>query len=64
MIFEEKYFSRYILLTDQTLLPYYFCFLKFWTLCVLQLFVAKSVMSKSQEKNGNISRMKRAFNMK
>ena len=35
MIFEEKYFSRYILLTNQTSLPECLYFLKYWAVCVL-----------------------------
>ena len=36
--FEEKYFLCYIPLTDQILLSDCFYFLKYWTICVLQLF--------------------------
>ena len=45
MIFEEKYFSCYILLTDQISLASCLYFLKYWATNVLQLFVAQSVMS-------------------
>ena len=45
VIFEEKYLSRYILLTDQILLPDFLYFLRFWEICVLQLFAVQSVTS-------------------
>ena len=35
MIFEEKYFSRYILLTDQISLSGCLYFVRHWTICVL-----------------------------
>ena len=37
MIFQEKRFSFYILLTDQFSLPYCLYFLRYWTKSVLQL---------------------------
>ena len=37
--FQEKCFSRYILLTDQISLPECPYFLRYWSICVLQLFV-------------------------
>ena len=38
MIFQEKCFSCYILLTDQILLSDYLYFSRYWAICVLQLF--------------------------
>ena len=35
MISQEKYFSFYILLTDQISLSGCLCFLRYWTICVL-----------------------------
>ena len=43
IIFEEKYFSCYILLTDQILLPDCLYFFRYWRICVLFLFVVQSV---------------------
>ena len=43
MIFEEKYFSRYILLTDQMLLLHFLYFLRYRVICVLQLSIVQSV---------------------
>ena len=40
MIFEEKYLSRYILSTDQILLPDCMYFLIYWAICALELFVS------------------------
>ena len=37
MIFEEKYFSCYILLTNQISLSGFFYFVKYWAICVLYL---------------------------
>ena len=37
MIFEEKYFSCYTLLTNQISLSGCFYFVKYWTICVLCL---------------------------
>ena len=37
--------SLYILLTDQTSLPDCLCFLRYWVICVLQLFVVQYVTS-------------------
>ena len=42
-IFEEKYFSGYILLTDQILLSGCLYFVRHWTICALQLFVNQVV---------------------
>ena len=39
MIFEEKYLSCYILLIDQVPLSGCFSFVRYWAICVLQLFV-------------------------
>ena len=39
IIFQEKYFSGYILLTGQVSFPGRLCFLRYWLICVLQLFV-------------------------
>ena len=39
IIFWEKCFSCYILLTDQISLPNCLYFLRYWSMCVLQLFV-------------------------
>ena len=39
MIFQEKCFSSYILLADQISLPDCLYFLRYWSVCVLQLFV-------------------------
>ena len=41
MIFQERCFSYYILLTDQTSLSDCFYFLRYWGICVLQLFVSQ-----------------------
>ena len=38
MIFEEKYFSFYILLPDQISLSDGLCFVRYWAICALQLF--------------------------
>ena len=46
MIFQQKCSSCYILLTDQILLPDCFYFLRYWAICVLQLFVNQVVTSK------------------
>ena len=45
LIFEEKYLSYYILLTDQISLSGCFCFVRYWAICVLQLFVNHVVRS-------------------
>ena len=45
MIFQEKCFSFYILLTDQLLLFHCLYFLRNWAICVLQLFVNQAVTS-------------------
>ena len=42
-IFQEKYFSGYILLTDHISLPDYLYFLRYWIICVLQLFASRVV---------------------
>ena len=41
----RKYFSLYILLTDQISLPDRFHFLRHWVICVLELFAVKSMTS-------------------
>ena len=43
--FLEKYFSCHILVTDQISLSDYLCFLGYWVICVLQLFVSQLIMS-------------------
>ena len=45
IIFQDKCFSCYILLTDQSSLPGSLCFLRYWTICVLQLFVSHALTS-------------------
>ena len=45
MIFLEKYFSCYILLTDQISLSDCLYFWKYWAICVLQLFANQAVTS-------------------
>ena len=40
MIFQEKCFSCYILLTDHNSLPDCLYFLRYWAICLLQLFVS------------------------
>ena len=45
MIFEERYFSRYILLIDQILLPDCPYFLRYWAIGVLSLSVCQFVTS-------------------
>ena len=42
---EKKYFSCYALLTDQISLPDCLSFLRYWSICVLQLFVNQVVAS-------------------
>ena len=83
MIFEEKYFSCYILLPEHISLPGCLCFVRYWAICVLQLFLNQVLTSlilklvlyfwssrflymtkKSRQKNLNILRMKRVFNVK
>ena len=44
--FQEKYFSCYILLTDQISLPTCLYFLRYWSIYVLQLFVNQVVTSR------------------
>ena len=44
-VFQEKYFSSYILLTDQVALSDCDYFLRYWRKCVLQLFVNQVVTS-------------------
>ena len=46
MIFQQKCFSCYILLTEQISLSNYVYFLRYWTIYVLQLFVNQGVASK------------------
>ena len=41
MIFGEKYFSCYILLTEETVLSGSLYFVRYWALCVLYLFFTK-----------------------
>ena len=45
MIFQQKCSSCYILSTDQISLPGCLYFLRYWTICVLQLFVIQVVTS-------------------
>ena len=45
MIFEEKYFSWYILSANPISLSGYLYFVKYWALCVLLLFVNQFVTS-------------------
>ena len=44
MIFQEKCFSCYTLLTDQISLSDCLYFLRYWSICLLQLFVNQAVM--------------------
>ena len=44
MIFEQEYFSCYILLTNQSSLTGCMYFMRYWAICVLQLFVKQVVM--------------------
>ena len=43
IIFEEKYFACYILLIDHISLSVYLYFVRYWEICVLQLFVNQVV---------------------
>ena len=45
IIFQEKGFSCYILLTGHIFLSDCLYFLKYWAICVLQLFVSQVVPS-------------------
>ena len=45
MIFQEKCFPYYILITDQMSLSDCLYFLRFWAICVLQLLVNQDVTS-------------------
>ena len=45
MVFQEKYLSYYILLTDQIPLSGCFYIIGYWIICVLQLFVNQIVTS-------------------
>ena len=45
MIFEEKYFSRSILLTDQISFPNFLYFVRYWPVYVWSLFFSQSVTS-------------------
>ena len=45
MVFQQKSSSCYILLTDQISLPDCLYFLRYWAICVLQLFVNQAVTS-------------------
>ena len=47
MIFQEKCFSCYILLTDQISLPDCLYFSRYWVICGLQLFVNQVVTSQN-----------------
>ena len=73
MIFQEKYFPCYVLLTYQISLPDYIYFFRYWAICVLVLFVInfeinlsnQSVFLHNQkDKNVNILRTKIAFKVK
>ena len=82
MIFQEKYFFCYILLPDQISSCDCIHFSRYWTICVLQLFVNQALVlrnlkltfcflsscfatwPKHQDKNFNILRTKRAFEVK
>ena len=44
MIFQQKCFSRYVLLTDQISLSDCLYFLRYWTICVLQVLVNQVVL--------------------
>ena len=48
MIFQEKYFSRYILLSDQTSLIDYLYFVRYYEIYVLQLFLTRLWRHKSK----------------
>ena len=39
--FYDKYLSCYILLTDEFSVLYCFYFLRYWSVCVLQMFVTR-----------------------
>ena len=43
--FSKKCFSCYVLLTDQISFPDCFYFLRYWSVCALQLFVNQVVTS-------------------
>ena len=45
LIFQQKCFSCYILVTDQISLPDCLYFLRCWAICVLHLFVNQAVTS-------------------
>ena len=45
IIFEEKYLSCYILLIDQISVSGYLYFVRYWAICVLQLFVNQVMTS-------------------
>ena len=80
--FSKKWFSCYILLTDQISLSDCLYYLKYWSICVFRLFVNQVVTlqvlklalsfwsicfytwPKSQDKNLNILRTERAFEVK
>ena len=47
LIFEEKCFSYYILLTDQISLPDCLYFSRYWAVCVLRLFANQAVTSQN-----------------
>ena len=51
MIFQQKCFSCYILLTDQISLSDCLYFLRYWTICLLQLFVNQVVTGTNFEIN-------------
>ena len=45
IIFEEKHFSCYVILIDQVSLSGYLHFVRYWAICVLQLFVNQVALS-------------------
>ena len=45
IIFQQKYFSGYILLTNQISLSGCLYFVRYWAICVFQLFVNQAVLS-------------------
>ena len=47
MIFQKKYISCYILLTDQISLSDCLYFLRYWAICVLQLLANQAVTTKN-----------------
>ena len=57
----EKCFSCYILLTDQISLPNCFYILRYWAICVLQLFVNLTFLIKPFRYMTKKSRQKRKY---